>query len=71
MIMTIAKPVEDNSKAETNSDDEMAKYGITRVSIDQYHYKQYRYSHLNEAIAQAERELAASSVNGPAKPRRH
>ena len=69
--MAITKPVEENPAVEKNSDDEMAKYGITRVSVDQYHYKQYRYSHLNEAIAQAERELAGSSVNGPAKSRRH
>lgn len=69
--MAIAKPVEENPTAEKNSHDEMAKYGITRISVDQYHYKQYRYTHLNEAIAQAERELAGSSVNGPAKSRLH
>jgi hypothetical protein len=71
MIMDITKPVEETPAVEENSDDEMAKYGITRVSVDQYHYKQYRYTHLSEAVAQAERELAGSSVNGPAKPRLH
>lgn len=69
--MAIVKPVEEHPTVETNSHDEMAKYGITRVSVDQYHYKQYRYTHLNEAIAQAERELAASSATDPAKPRLH
>jgi hypothetical protein len=71
MIMAIAKPVEENPTVETNNHDEMAKYGITRVSVDQYRYKQYRYTHLNEAVAQAERELAGSSVTESMKPRLH
>ncbi|WP_191060362.1 hypothetical protein [Geminicoccus harenae] len=69
--MDITKPVEETPAVEEKGHDEMAKYGITRVSVDQYHYKQYRYTHLNEAVAQAERELAGSSVNGPPKPRLH
>ncbi len=69
--MATTKPVEENPAADKNSDDEMVKYGITRVSVDQYHYKKYRYTHLNEAIAQAERELAVSSVTEPAKPHLH
>jgi hypothetical protein len=68
MIMASMKPLEEIPAVEENSYDEMARYGITRVSVDQYHYKQYRYSHLNEAIAQAERELAGSSVTKAAKP---
>lgn len=35
----------------------MVRYGITRVPVDQYHYRIYRYSHLGDAIAQAERDL--------------
>jgi hypothetical protein len=34
---------------------EMARYGITRVPIDIYHYKDYRYTNLADAIAQAKR----------------
>ena len=37
----------------------MAKYGITRVPIDYFHYKGYRYTNLDDAIAQAKREHAA------------
>ena len=33
----------------------MAKYGITRVSVDQFHLGDYRYSNLRDAIAQAKR----------------
>ncbi|WP_159719047.1 hypothetical protein [Geminicoccus flavidas] len=69
--MDTTKPVEETPAVEEKGHDEMAKYGITRVSVDQYHYKQYRYTHLDEAVAQAERELAESSVNGLPRPRLH
>src|SRR3546814_2342997 len=39
--------------------EEMAQYGITRVPIDYFHYKGYRYTNLDDAIAQAKREHAA------------
>jgi hypothetical protein len=39
--------------------EEMAKYGITRVPIDYFHYKGYRYTSLDDAIAQAKREHPA------------
>ena len=35
--------------------DGMAEYGITRVPIDYFHYKQYRYTNLADAVAQAKR----------------
>jgi hypothetical protein len=33
----------------------MAKHGITRVPIDCFHYKQYHYTNLADALAQAKR----------------
>jgi len=66
--MKFTTPVEANATSERNSQDEMTKYGITHVAADYYHYKQYRYTHLNDAIAQAERELANPLAGGPAKP---
>jgi hypothetical protein len=45
--------------AETNEEDAMAKLGITRVPIDYFHYRQYRYTNLKDAIAQAERDRLA------------
>jgi len=35
--------------------DEMAKYGITRVTVDYYHYGAFRYTNLQDARAQAKR----------------
>jgi hypothetical protein len=34
----------------------MAKYGITRVPVDYFHYKEFRYTNLADAIAQATRQ---------------
>jgi hypothetical protein len=39
-----------------NAVEAMAKYGITRVSIDYFHFREYRYTKLDDAIAQAKRE---------------
>jgi len=36
--------------------EQMVLYGITRVPADQYRYKDYRYSKLSDAIAQAKRD---------------
>ena len=50
-----------NSSIPTDSAAElMAKYGITRVPADQFHYKDYRYSKLRDAVAQAKRDLPSS-----------
>ena len=38
----------------------MARYGITRVPADQFHYKDYRYSRLSDAIAHAKRDAPPS-----------
>ena len=35
---------------------EMSEYGITRVPVDYFHYKGYRYTNLKDAIAQAKRD---------------
>lgn len=42
--------------ATEDMDEQMARYGISRVPADQFHYKSYRYSNLRDAIAQARRE---------------
>ena len=34
----------------------MTKYGINRISVDYFYYKQYRYSNLSDAVAQAKRD---------------
>jgi hypothetical protein len=35
--------------------EEMAKYGITRVPVDYFHFGDFRYTNLKDAIAQAKR----------------
>lgn len=34
----------------------MATYGITRVPVDYYHFKEFRYTNLRDAVAQARRK---------------
>jgi hypothetical protein len=38
---------------------EMAKYGITRVPTNYFHYKEYRYTSLSDALAEAKRQQPA------------
>ncbi len=49
-------PVQEDSSAE------MARYGITRVPADMFHYRQYRYAKLGDALAQAKRDASAASA---------
>ena len=37
--------------------EEMAKYGITRVPVDYFHYGDFRYTNLKDAVAQAKRAV--------------
>lgn len=39
-----------------NPDAEMERYGITRVTVETFIYKSYRYTNLADALAQAELE---------------
>jgi hypothetical protein len=41
---------------------EMAKYGITRVRVDYFHYRDFRYTSLKDAIAQAERDQVSAET---------
>lgn len=35
---------------------EMAKYGITRIPVDHFYYREFRYTNLRDAVAQAKRD---------------
>ena len=35
---------------------ELKKYGIERVPVDYFHYRQFRYTNMDDAIAQARRD---------------
>jgi len=39
--------------------DSMIGYGITRVPVDYYHFQSYRYTNLDDAVAQAKRSARA------------
>ena len=51
--MTSGDRKEVSSGVNPEAIEEMAKYGITRVPVDYFHYKEYRYTNLDDAIAQA------------------
>jgi hypothetical protein len=36
--------------------DRMAEYGITRVPVDYFHFGEFRYTRLEDALAQAEHQ---------------
>ena len=55
---------ETGSTANSVGTEEMARYGITRLPVDYFHYGKYRYSNLRDAIAQAERDVQKSSAHG-------
>lgn len=38
------------------SEAEMTKYGITRSTVDYFHYREFKYTNLHDALAQAKRE---------------
>ena len=54
----------DNTSA-SDIAEQMTKYGITRTTVDQFHFGDYRYSSFRDALAQAKRSAATTkSGNG-------
>lgn len=50
----------EKTRAETSlmtTEAEIAKYGITRSTVDYFHYRDFKYTNLNDALAQAKREV--------------
>ena len=43
---------------------EMLRFGIARVSISHFHYKDFRYTNVKDAIAQAKRQQAGAVGGG-------
>jgi hypothetical protein len=62
--MTPANHRETTPTVGDDADEEMAKYGITRVSANYFHYKEYRYTSLNDALAEAKRQQPAVPSDG-------
>ena len=55
----MAQPQDGRDSQETQ--ELLARYGITRVPADIFQYRQYRYGDLKDAVAQAERDRASGS----------
>lgn len=54
--------IAENESQETSApaaEAEMAKYGITRAPVDYFHYKEFCYTNVEDAVAQAKRDGAA------------
>jgi hypothetical protein len=62
--MTSAKHREESPTVAQETAEDMVKYGITRVPTDYFYYKGYRYTNLEDAIAQAKRLHPAVPSNG-------
>ncbi len=55
-----AKPPKAKAKTRSKTtENELSKYGISRVSTDHFHYGEYKYTDLKDAVAQAKRDLRA------------
>jgi hypothetical protein len=50
---------------------EMNRYGIVRVPADSFHYREFRYTNLNDALAQARRDVDRGQRTGPQAASRH
>ena len=62
--MTSSKHREESPTVGQDTAEDMVKYGTTRVPTDYFHYKEYRYTSLDDAIAQAKRQHPAVPSNG-------
>lgn len=47
--------------AQNEAADLMARFGTTKVPVYRYHYRDWRYSNLDDALAQARRDIASDS----------
>ena len=55
--MTLADDMSDPRSATNPAEaEEMAKYGIALVPVDYFLYKRFRYTNLEDALAQAKRD---------------
>ena len=46
----------------------MAKFGIARVPVDWFHFREFRYNNLKDAIAEAKRQEARDLEQGVTDP---
>jgi hypothetical protein len=63
--MTSADGEEASAAFSPEAAEEMARYGINRVPVDYFHYGSFRYTNLEDAVAEAKRQQAPKDL-GPA-----
>ena len=51
-----------------SADEAMATLGIRRVPVDYFHYRNYRYTNLKDAVAQAKRDRLLAVESGHPTP---
>ena len=54
--MTTQRTDEAHQAKASDTEQEMAKYGITCVPVDYFHLGDFRYTNLKDAVAQAKRQ---------------
>lgn len=59
--MTIEQMRSAPDEAQENGS-QLEKYGITKTHVDVFSYKEYRYSNLKDAVAQAKRDEARREI---------
>lgn len=55
--MTTRTPKAKTKSRSKSIENELSKYGISRVTTDRFHYGDYKYTDLKDAVAQAKRDL--------------
>ena len=65
--MSTLKPVDTPLLAE-DATGQMAQYGITRVPVDYFHFREFRYTSFADALAQARRQAERDGVTVPIRP---
>jgi len=64
---TEQSPGKSSSAVSPDNEDEMLRYAITRIPVDNFYVREFRYTNLNDAIAQARRVQLASATGPEAK----
>jgi hypothetical protein len=66
--MTYSQHCEERPAIVADSADQMATYGITRVPVDYFHVGEFRYSNLEDAVAEAKRRQPIETERTPIGP---
>lgn len=57
---------QENDTVRDTQGEEMARYGIIRIPVDNFYYREFHYTSLKDAVAQARRDEAQPGSSPPA-----